>query len=80
MFPVCPALMKLTLWPKTWETFCFDRKLPCEVLIPYDRPVSFQVQSLVFYGLLWSDVGVLKHGSPASGSQQEGKTIGQVWK
>ena len=62
------------------ETSGLDGQHPSQVVVAYDRLVSFQVESVLFYGLLWSEVGVFKYDRPGSVSQQDGNTTGQVWR
>ena len=52
-------LMKLTV-DKVWETSRLDVKPTYLVLHDWDRPVSFHVQSILFCGLSWNEVGVLE--------------------
>ena len=44
---------------KDSETSHLDGEQPSQVLVDYDRPVCFQVQSLLFYGLLWGNTRYL---------------------
>ena len=43
---------------KDLETSHPDRNPQSQNLVAYDKPVSFQVWSVLFYSLSWSDVGV----------------------
>ena len=57
---------------KNSETSHLDMKQQSLVLVDYDRPVSFQIRSILFYGLLLSE--------DTSISCQDGNTAEQVWK
>ena len=65
---------------KDLETSYLAGKPPSQVVVAYDRSDFFQVQSVLFYGLSSIDVGVPQHYRPASVSQEDGNSIGQVWK
>ena len=41
------------------ETSHLDGKHPSQVLVAYDKLVTFQIWSALFYGLLWSEAGYL---------------------
>ena len=60
-----------------WETSCLDRNCQSQVGYVYDRPVSFQVQSVCVDGLSGGGVPVLNQDRMASFSRQGGNSIGQ---
>ena len=60
-----------------WKTSCLDRKCPSQVGNVYDRPVSFQVQSVCMYGLLGDGILVVNYDRLGSSSRQDSNSIGQ---
>ena len=54
-----------------------DLETSHQVLFASDRLVSFQVQSVLFFGLSWSDTGVLEYDMQVSVSQQDSNSRGR---
>ena len=76
MFPVCPVEMLGTLWLKTGSSR-LDGKCPSQVGYVYDRPVCFQVRSVIVASLSGCGVLVLNQDKTASYSRQDVYSIGQ---
>ena len=66
MFPACPTKMLPTLRLKTGRLAIGN---------VYDRPVSFQVQSVCVYGLSGGGAQVLNHNRPGCSSRQDGYSV-----